>query len=1052
VEYRILGPLEVTSDGRSIALGAGKQRAVLAVLVLHAGEIVSTDRLIELVWGEDPPRTAAHSVQIYVSELRKVLETPGQAPVIETRSPGYLLRADPETVDARRFEGLVAEARGRLGREDAAGAARSLHKALDLWRGPPLPDFTYDEFARSEIQHLSALHLDALELLAGAECELGRAQEALSLVERGIGEDPLRERFRELQMICLYRLGRHPEALRAFQGFQAILAEELGLDPSPSLRRLQERILLHDETLAAPGAGAAVTGVRNPYKGLRAFEEGDAEDFFGRAQLVEELVRVLASGARHVSVVGPSGCGKSSAMSAGLIPALRTGAIPGSERWDITKLVLGRRPSAQLQDALGGVRAGAPLLLVIDQLEQVFATGTEGPERDRFLERLSEVVAGPDADVRVVVCLRADFYDRPLLHPGFGEVFTATVVNVLPMTARQLEDAVVEPASKMGVTVEPALLAELVAEATGQPGALPLLEFSLTELFDRRSGAELGLEAYRSLGGLQGLVSRRSETLYEALDEEGMRTCLQVFLRLVQLGAGTKDARRRTRLRELTALGLDPVVLSEVLEGFGRHRLLTFDRDPATGEATVELAHEALLWEWERFAGWIEGHREDLRRLDSLVRVAEEWDGSGRDPDYLIAGSQLAGYEDWSRATPVRLAARERAFLDAALERRSAEELEEATQRESRRRLERRARSRLGELIAQLSEGRIAGPEVIRRTPDVALVWEGYGDGAFNEALGMGFDRAVDELGLFAHQRVISMESQDPLAPEMRRLSEMGVGLIVIGGAPGLGLDGGAPGLGLDGVEAVAREYADRRYVAIDMEGGLPNVTYLAMHQEEGSFLAGAAGALRCRTGTIGFIGGSRSPLIQQFEAGYSAGARAVRPDVVVRVAYLYPVEEIGGYLGFTDPRKASTVAEEMYGDGVDVIFTAAGSSGYGTLDAAARCSGDLGRHLWAIGVDVDMYEMLSLLRDLPDEIRQVWRAHILTSMVIRFDLVLSEILREHVMGTLDGGTREFRLADGATDISYSGGFLDKVRPVIEDLRARIVSREIVVPTRPEGP
>ena len=872
MEYRIFGPLEVTSDGRSIALGPGKQRAVLAVLVLHAGEIVSTDRLIELVWGEDPPRTAAHSVQIYVSELRKALETPGQAPVIETRSPGYLLRADLETVDARRFEGLVAEARSYVGREDAAAAARSLHKALDLWRGPPLPDFTYDEFARSEIQRLSALHLDALELLAGAEWELGHAQEALSLVDRGIGEDPLRERFRELQMLCLYRLGRHAEALRSFQGFQAVLAEELGLDPSPSLRRLQERILLHDETLAAPGVVAAVAGVRNPYKGLRAFEEGDAEDFFGRAQLVQELVRALASGARLVSVVGPSGCGKSSAVSAGLIPALRAGAIPGSEAWDITKLVPGRRPSAQLQDALGGVGAGAPLLLVIDQLEQVFATGTEGPERDRFLDRLLEVLAGPGTGVRVVVCLRADFYDRPLLHPGFGEVFTANVVNVLPMTAGQLEDAVVEPASKMGVTVEPALLAELVAEATGQPGALPLLEFSLTELFDQRSGAELRLEAYRSLGGLQGLVSRRSETLYEALDEDGRRACLQVFLRLVQLGAGTKDARRRTRLRELTALGLDPVVLSEVVEGFGRHRLLTFDRDPATGEATVELAHEALLWEWARFAGWIEGHREDLRRLAALVRVAEEWDGSGRDPDYLIAGSQLAGYEEWSRATPVRLAARERAFLDAALERRSAEELEEATQREIRRRLERRARSRARRADRPAVRGadrRSGGPPTdARRGARLGGVRGRRVQRGARDGVRSGGRRARSLRPPAGHLVGV----RGPLAPEIRRLSEMGVGLIVIGGAPGLGLDGA--------LEAVAREYADRRYVAIDMEGGLPNVTYLAMHEEEGSFLAGAAGALRCRTGTIGFIGGSRSPLIQRFEAGYSAGAGAVRPDV----------------------------------------------------------------------------------------------------------------------------------------------------------------------------
>jgi basic membrane protein A len=224
------------------------------------------------------------------------------------------------------------------------------------------------------------------------------------------------------------------------------------------------------------------------------------------------------------------------------------------------------------------------------------------------------------------------------------------------------------------------------------------------------------------------------------------------------------------------------------------------------------------------------------------------------------------------------------------------------------------------------------------------------------------------------------------------------------------------------------------------------------LHEEEGSFLVGAAGALRCRTGTIGFIGGSRNPLIRRFEAGYAVGARAVRPDVGVRVAYLYPVEGVEGYVGYADPRKASRVAAEMYGDGVDVIFTAAGSSGYGTLDAAARRSGDLGRHLWAIGVDVDKYEVLALLRDLPDEFRQAWRAHILTSMVKRFDLALSAVLREHVAGALAGGTRDFRLADGATDISYSGGFLDEVRPVIEDLRARIVSREIVVPTRPEGP
>ncbi|MGE5460187.1 MAG: BTAD domain-containing putative transcriptional regulator, partial [Solirubrobacterales bacterium] len=480
MEFRILGPLEVVRDGSSVALGPGKQRAVLAVLVLHAGEIVATDRLIEEVWGEHPPRTAAHSIQIYVSDLRKALEPEGRSAVIETRSPGYQLRTEPEAVDARRFERLVAEARDHAEHGDPAGAVGSLRAALELWRGPPLSEFAYDAFAQPAILHLAALHLDALELLAGAELELGRAQAALAHIGTGIENDPLRERFRELQMLCLYRLGRHAEALRAFQGFQATLAEELGLDPSPSLRHLQERILLHDTTLSPPRSDAAVTELRNPYKGLRAFDEDDAADFFGRDRLLGDLIGALASGSRLVSVVGPSGCGKSSVVHAGLLPALRAGAIAGSERWTVEEMLPGGHPAAQLEEALAQAPSGAVLLLVIDRFEQVFSTGTEEPERVRFLDGLSAALADPGLEVRALVSLRADFYDRPLQHPSFASLFTTGVVNVLPMTRQELQDAVVEPASRNGMTVEPALLAELLADTADQPGALPLLQFSLT--------------------------------------------------------------------------------------------------------------------------------------------------------------------------------------------------------------------------------------------------------------------------------------------------------------------------------------------------------------------------------------------------------------------------------------------------------------------------------------------------------------------------------------------------------------------------------------------
>lgn len=310
MEYRLLGALEVVSNGTRVELGPPKQRAVLAVLLLHAGEVVSTDHLIEQVWGDHPPRTAAHSVQLYISDLRRSLEPVGDETSIETRAPGYLLRVETGYIDLRRFERLVAEGGRAKAGGDVAEVASRFEEALRLWRGPPLAEFAYEEFAQPEIRRLEELRLHAIEELAAAELELGRTQDAIAALEGALAQDPLRERARELQMLALYRAGRHAEALRAYQRFAALLAEEMGLDPSPTLRRLQERILLHDPTLAP----AAISGVQaqNPYKGLSAFDEEDADDFFGRGELVGRLVAALAEGARLVAVVGPSGCGKSS--------------------------------------------------------------------------------------------------------------------------------------------------------------------------------------------------------------------------------------------------------------------------------------------------------------------------------------------------------------------------------------------------------------------------------------------------------------------------------------------------------------------------------------------------------------------------------------------------------------------------------------------------------------------------------------------------------------------------------------------------------------------
>jgi DNA-binding SARP family transcriptional activator len=213
VVYRLLGALEVRSNGRAIDLGPPKQRALLAILLLHAGEVDSTERLIELVWGEHPPRTASHSIQIYVSGLRKAL---GRDAAIVTRTPGYLLQADRDSIDALRFRRLVREGGTQVNGDPQRGAAL-LREALELWRGAPLADFAYEEFAGDPARSLEEVRLDAIEALAAAELASGREQDALVLVEAAIPEDPLRERLRELQVMALYRCGRHPDALRAFQ-------------------------------------------------------------------------------------------------------------------------------------------------------------------------------------------------------------------------------------------------------------------------------------------------------------------------------------------------------------------------------------------------------------------------------------------------------------------------------------------------------------------------------------------------------------------------------------------------------------------------------------------------------------------------------------------------------------------------------------------------------------------------------------------------------------------------------------------------------------------
>jgi DNA-binding SARP family transcriptional activator len=248
VEFRILGPLEVLDDhGQPLILGGAKQRALLAVLLLHAGQVVSANRLIDELWGEDPPETVRSVLQVYVANLRKALEPArskrAASSLLRTQPPGYLLDLDPEELDLARFERLAGEGRAALAAGDPARAAWLLHEAQGLWRGSALLDVTLAASGQGEVVRLEERRLAVLEDRIEAELALGHHAELVGEVRALVAAHPLRERLHGQLMLALYRSGRQAEALEAYRRTRETLAEELGIDPSQPLQELERAIL-----------------------------------------------------------------------------------------------------------------------------------------------------------------------------------------------------------------------------------------------------------------------------------------------------------------------------------------------------------------------------------------------------------------------------------------------------------------------------------------------------------------------------------------------------------------------------------------------------------------------------------------------------------------------------------------------------------------------------------------------------------------------------------------------------------------------------------------
>ena len=302
MEFRILGPLEI-ADGRRLRQVSGtRERALLAILLIHAGEVVSADRLIEELWGSDIPGNPSNALQVVVSRVRKALEVPGSPSLLVTRKPGYALDVPLDELDAGRFGRLVAEAQ-QAGPADMTRAASLLAEALGLWRGPALTEFAAEGFAREEIARLEEERVRAIEMKADAELALGRHAELVGELQALVAAHPLRERLRGQLMLALYRSGRQGEALRVFQEGRGVLVAELGVDPGPELQELHQRILLQAASLM-PGAPA-------PHAGAvpRANVPAPVTSFVGRGVELATAGKLLRR-SRLVTLTGPGGSGK----------------------------------------------------------------------------------------------------------------------------------------------------------------------------------------------------------------------------------------------------------------------------------------------------------------------------------------------------------------------------------------------------------------------------------------------------------------------------------------------------------------------------------------------------------------------------------------------------------------------------------------------------------------------------------------------------------------------------------------------------------------------
>jgi hypothetical protein len=473
-----------------------------------------------------------------------------------------------------------------------------------------------------------------------------------------------------------------------------------------------------------PGPGEAVYEGVCPYRGLQVFDVEHAPFFFGREALLEWLLKALrptntGQENRFLGIIGASGSGKSSLARAGLIAALKHGKLPGSDAWSIAIFRPGENPLENLAVALANVKTMTEsevsqlqencakrenclhlttrlalqnmppdrrVVILVDQFEEVFTLCQNETLRKGLIDNLIYAATVAEGKTIVILTLRADFYGKCAAYPTLAAALSDQQILVGGMTDEELRLAIERPAQVAGAEFEPGLVDLLLKDMHAQAGGLPLLQYALLELWNQRAGRRLTVAAYQMIGGVEGALEQRAETVFQGFTEAEQQFCRQIFLRLTQTGEGVEATKRRVVMIELLPAQGNPEQIEAVAQrlSVADARLITIEgRGLDAGERVIEVAHEALIRGWKRLQGWLNADREFLLWRQRLRASVEEWKRTNHDESVLLRGGLLAEAERWLQERPADLSADEQQFIQASSDLR---QLEHAARERGRRR------------------------------------------------------------------------------------------------------------------------------------------------------------------------------------------------------------------------------------------------------------------------------------------------------------------------------------------------------------------------------